>query len=32
MRRFLDLMLVLLAAQVVFAAEPPRARDLGIPF
>ena len=32
MRRFLGLTLVLLAAQAVFAAEPPRARDLGIPF
>jgi D-aminopeptidase len=32
MRRFLDLMLVLLTAQAAFAAEPPRARDLGIPF
>jgi len=32
MRWFLDLMLVLLASQATFAAEPPRARDLGIPF
>jgi D-aminopeptidase len=32
MRWFLDIMLVLLASQAAFAGEPPRARDLGIPF
>jgi len=32
MRRILDIVLVLLAAQGAFGGEAPRARDLGIPF